>query len=557
MNWRLAQLRPSRFSRAKWVLSALTILGHNVPTADAALLKPTRLGGAQAQGPATRSVTAIHHNPAVLAILPGFQVNATMATGLDHQVVRRFPTDHSGRPQPGLLTRQHLLNPTGNYFVGGSFLLDSVAIGAAYYSLNERFRIQSNRSLQYQLKTDPHLGCEWKTNTPCPNWPRHGGSVQLQTDFALSLALHTLEKFNFGVSFHFPRLHSSLGRNEDRRLLSHDMKSEGCNPESNEAVEDPRCVKHFSFRTRTRRRWLGLNPNPSSRLDFAISLGLAIELSDDLIFGFRYQTPPLLEGGTITLHGQARVCLPGEEHDKNDPRHCDRSRPIGATLQQQLPQEASLGISYKWGPKQRWKLDTNFYWIDRCPGKKQGCKDRSNQQLTFTGQHFDPAHPPQMVLYRGYQDVYGVELWLAYHLWKTEAKIAKLRPLRSRTSLLVGTSANTPGVSLNAITVTENAGWTLSSTIGFDFELLRGSTLLSIIPGYGFDLILPVRIGPGGRPPAYRPEDALKFEQSNGDINPDAADTVLQGRGRPTNAGSYFGAVHTLSLSVRWGERPR
>ena len=49
-----------------------------------------RLAGADAQGPATESVTAIYHNPAMLGALSGLNFQTTLRGGVDHLAVRRF-----------------------------------------------------------------------------------------------------------------------------------------------------------------------------------------------------------------------------------------------------------------------------------------------------------------------------------------------------------------------------------------------------------------------------------------------------------------------------------
>ena len=48
---------------------------------------------------------------------------------------------------------------------------------------------------------------------------------------------------------------------------------------------------------------------------------------------------------------------------------------------------------------------------------------------------------------------------------------------------------------------------------------------------------------------------AAAFNASGGDLNTPEAALVLAGRGRPSNAGRYTGAVHTFMLGLRWSER--
>jgi hypothetical protein len=67
------------------------------------------------------------------------------------------------------------------------------------------------------------------------------------------------------------------------------------------------------------------------------------------------------------------------------------------------------------------------------------------------------------------------------------------------------------------------------------------------------DLILPRRVGPSEA--RFDPVAATAFEAAAADLNGPGAAAVLAGRGRPTNAGRYFGMAHGLSLALMWGER--
>lgn len=546
------------------------LLGFAAP-ANAGPGVANRLAGGSAQGPASSSVTGIYHNPAMLGTLQGVSFETTLRTGVDHLVVRRFGIDTSGEPIDAIAPPVHLVNPVFDYFVGASFLLDPIAIGAAVHSFDSRFRIDSDPILHYHLAPDSDLGCSLDQRV-CPAL-RKGGMMEMRTDFDLALAWNALHFMSIGATAHFPRQRSYLARDVDSVLTGANPDT-GCDPAS-ASVENPACAERLSFRGNTRLRWFGANPRPSTRLDFAVTIGVAFTIRKRATLGIRYRTQPLLSGGMMTLNGEAAVCLPDEAStEQSSLSSCRTATAIEATLTETIPRELAIGGAVEFG---NWKLDSNLYWIDRCPGASDGeggCQGRDARQLELVGLDEDASTLPETTLYRGLRDVWGAELWARYRLddliganlpyfkilcsgGREGIDEATGKPLRCvpRVDLLLGGGFNSPGVRPSAITAALSDGWTILATLGTSFNLPGRNGTWSLIPAYGVDFLVPTRVGPGGHTPAYRPSQAIEFERSGADLNSPAADVVLQGRGLPTNAGIYTGAVHTLSFSVRWSER--
>ncbi|NVB42056.1 hypothetical protein G6O69_29800 [Pseudenhygromyxa sp. WMMC2535] len=523
-----------------------------------------RLSGAHAQGPATASVTGIYHNPAMLGALPGLNFQTTLRTGVDHLSVRRFAIDSDGAPTDSLGERIDLANPAFDYFIGASFLLDPIAIGAAVHTFDGRYRYASDSALSYHLAPEDDIGCTFDSSRICPQ-VRQGGALELRTDFDLSLAWNALDFMSVGATLHFPRQRTYLARDIDSALTSSD---EGCDA-SVDGVENPDCAERLSFRGSTKLRWFGLRDSPSSRLDFALTVGVAFAIRDRLTVGIRYRTQPLLEGGTITLNGEAVVCSDDTEDDSLPT--CESASAIAATLTETLPRELAVGIA---GGIGNWQLDANLYWIDRCPGSEKGggCDDRDGRQLELVGLDQSASTLSETTIYRGLRDVYGAELWARYRLddlvganlpyYKVLCSGPTIDPTTGkrmrcvpRVDLLLGAGFNSPAVDPDSLTAASSDGWTVLASIGTSFNLPGRSGTWSLVPAYGLDLSLPTRVGPGGRTPAYDPTDAVAFEASGGDINHASAEAVLAGRAQPTNAALYVGAVHTIIFSVRWSER--
>lgn len=531
-----------------------------------------RLAGGSAQGPASSSVTAIYHNPAMLGTLPGLSFEATTRIGVDHLIVRRFGISPNGEPIDALGGRVQLANPTFDYFIGASFMLDPVAIGAAVHTYDPRFRINSDESLHYHLVPDVDLGCAVDGSRSCPGL-REGGMAEMRTDFDLALAWNALHFMSIGATAHFPRQRAYMARDVDSVLTGANLDT-GCDPQS-ASVENPACAERLSFRGNTRLRWFGLNPRPSTRLDFALTVGVAFTIRKRASLGIRYRTQPLLGGGATTLNGLATVCLPnGAVNEQSSLSACESATPVDATMTETIPRELAIGGAIDFG---EWKFDTNLYWIDRCPGRTDGsggCGGRDARALELVGLDEDASTLPETTVYRGLRDVFGAELWARYRLddliganlpyYKVlcsggregvDEATGKSLSCVPRVDFLFGAGFNSPGVRPSALTAASSDGWTLLGTLGTSFNLPTRNGVWSLIPAYGVDFLVPTRVGPGGYDPAYRPSQAIDFEAGGADLNAPSAAVVLQGRGQPTNAATYTGAVHSVSFSVRWSER--
>jgi hypothetical protein len=115
----------------------------------------TRLGVAEAQGPAARSLTALHHNPAMLAGMPGTRVQLGATGGLDQRWIRRYAVGPDGAPGGALGERESLLNPNVGYFAAASFYFEPFAFGFGVYDRGSQFDLQSTDAQRWHLAPDP------------------------------------------------------------------------------------------------------------------------------------------------------------------------------------------------------------------------------------------------------------------------------------------------------------------------------------------------------------------------------------------------------------------
>lgn len=556
---------PRRACSSAWRSSALfgalalaSLAGPATATAAVAPGIGQRLVGPQAQGPATKAVSALHHNPAMLTALPGVQITTAGYGGIDVLGVERFDTDARGRPVGPAGGRVTLINPALGYFVGASYQLEPVAVAAGFYELSSRRRPWSSDSLRYHLARDPDVGCALDPRQACPEAPRNGGMHEVRTDFSLAVAWSLADRIQLGIGLHVPRLRVQLSHDNDTRLLPADEGGWACDVSTAE-VADPRCAERLSFAGRSRLRWFGLTRNEGTRFDFATTFGLAVPLGKHGRVGFRYRTRPWLNGGQLDIVGRARVCRSdvAVENDPSGLPTCTLSRTVEAKMSQPLPRELALGLAWDLGPAQRWHIDGQVFWQDTCPGgtTPADCNHADARHLSLVGLDREAAVLPELELYRGRQDIYGSQIFAGYDLWKRLGARKPREFVPPRVSISLGAGVQSPGTRPSATTAAESDGWTLSADVGPRIELVRRHGSWILLPGYGIDVLLPQRVGPGGVGPAFDPEAALDFAAAGSDIHAPAADAVLHGRARPTNAGVYSGSAHVFSFALRWSER--
>jgi len=522
---------------ARTVAQALVTLSIWFTSADAAALpgQALRLGGVRGQGPASTAVTALHHNPAMLARLRRAAFHAAVTAALEQDIVRRNAiAPETGEPTDSLDSRTSLVQPGFDYFIGGSLHFDPVAIGLGIYSLGTSMRIASADPLRYHLAPDPDRGCLDVGTSSCPP---NGGQVSYRHDLTGAVA-YDGGSFQLGVGVHFPMARERFAYDADTSLGSQGTTDTTCLDK-----EDPACAERLGFKGWT--RWAAPDGAPPG-FDAALSFGVGVQLRNETIsLGARYRTFPVRRRGQIAMAGVALVCRPAPDvDDGTGVPACTIASPISATLRQRLPQELGLGAALVLGPNRDWRLDLNLYWLDLCQGgvQRASCKDDGGQVIRLVGLDRRAFALPEFTRYRGLQDVYGADAYVSYRA-------------NARASVLFAGHASTAPVRRSAARPGGADGARLGLSAGSEIRLrTRGGSRITLLltPGYGLDVSLPRRVSPSQA--AYSPAAAADFAASGGDINAQGADAVLAGRARSTNAGRYFGLTHSFSLALSWGD---
>jgi hypothetical protein len=498
----------------------------------------TRLGVAEAQGPAARSLTALHHNPAMLAGMPGTRVQLGATGGLDQRWIRRYAVGPDGAPGGALGERESLLNPNVGYFAAASFYFEPFAFGFGVYDRGSQFDLQSTDAQRWHLAPDRDqsaLLCGKNDSEACKV---NGGQASLRTDYTLAIAWNILANVRIGVGVHFPRLRSRFTYDNSRALASTTIAGEGrCT-----AVESSACAERLGFNGRT--SWLPARDGRPSGFDIALTLGMAFDLSDRVTLGLRYRTRPLVNGGDYVLAGEAAVCRPDEiERGAGEVQPCSVATPKDASMREGGAREAGIGIAGVLGRNKVWRIDSNLYWLDLCNDNRDGigvvkCGDPGDQRLSLVGLDRGSVLLPETTRYRGRSDVFGADAYTTYRA-------------RSNLAVMLGGHFSSPVTRNAALSAAGSDGWRLGLSVGTTVRL--GKSDFQLVPGYVLDLFLPSTVRPGSA--AFNPAAATAFHESGGDLNAAEAALVLAGQGRPSNAGRYTGAVHTFMLGLRWSER--
>jgi hypothetical protein len=494
----------------------------------------TRLGGVGPQGPAALAVSALHHNPAMLAALRGTAFHVSLTGTLEQQRVRRNAIDpQSGEPLGDLQSPSSLLHPGVGFFAGASFYFDPVAIGVGIYEVGSQYRLTGAPPLRYHLAPDPDVGCLRVGLRACkPN----GGSVSYRHDLSLAIA-YDGGAFQLGAGVHFPMVRERFAFDNDTSLDAGSSDAGEC-----ATREDPTCAERVGFKGWT--QWIPRNGAPAG-FDVALTFGASVQLAQGVArLGARYRTFPLRRAGQVVLGGVGLVCRPDPEPG-SDPQgvpSCEDASPISATLRQRLPQEVAIGGAFLLGRGRFWQLDFNAYWLDLCAGGPWAgdCKDEGGQVLRLVGLDRRAFALPEFQRFRGLQDVFGLDV---YASWRE----------RPRAAFLFGGHLSSPPTRPGAASAAMSDGIRVGASFGARIRLRERSRIpVYLEPGYGLDFSLPRIVRPGRS--AFSPSAATEFAASGGDINAEGADLVLDGRARSTNAARYFGAVHTFTLAVLWGE---
>lgn len=493
----------------------------------------------------------------MLTALPPFDLAVNIQGGLRQTSIRAQTRDPRGIPLEGaqaLGPWSHALNPGLNGFVAASADVDDLTIAIGFYTLGARLSPNASDNLREHAVGQSFTGCDANSDRTCARNTGLGGNYEVRSDATLAVAWHLLPIFDVGLAMHFPFL--ALRRAHDE--LASNSGNECLDPLGFRSREDGSltCNQRFVLDAGTRARFVARERDDASRIDFAVTAGIAVRPHPRWQLGARFRFSPVLERGQYEIFGEAISCPLDDDGEPSS--QCGDPTRTPVVVQQRLPMEAAFGAAVQLGPANTWRLDANLYWIDGCPGRGSAsdCARASQRDLAATSTDTSPeARVHEKVLYRGLRDVFGLELWGERRLRTTRRPGAPSTSAQPGLDLLFGIAASTPTVIAGASTPTTLGGYWLSGSMGTRISLPMRNSSIELIPGYALDITLPVRIGEGGRDSTFDPRARREFELTGADISAPSAAAVLEGRARASNAGIHFELEHTLMLNLRWTQR--
>ena len=528
--------------RAQWVVGALGLL-LSTSSAKAAPGEGIFVAGIEAQGPASSSLSAVFHNPAMLVDLNGLTLQASSRGKFRQQWITPAQIDASGQASSGYLDRSHTLNLALDGFVGASFLFENFAVAAAIYSLDARNRQNSPSALQSFVRDNPDAYCKLRPGHRCASTASASGFSEVRTELTLALAWQTLGRLRVGLGFHFPRYDLAWSRTQQSE---YQPSADACD---RFAQSDEQCEVVESLRVRTRLSWFG-RAEQGSRLLFAVTTGLALRIHPRLTIGARYRWRPNFGGRDPRLHGTLRACALVTSESGTQELRCGSEPPTRAQVSTHEGRQFALGASYQ--PKQlkHLRLDAQAYWIQGCADERRGdCEHGADSTLSILGSEAGGNPTVDRPIYRGHSDRFGGELWVRSNAFSQ-------RPDNwNRLSLTGALGLSSPSVRKAALTPVDDDAWSAFIATSTAIELIRRKASLYLVPGYAASWQWRQRVG-GDTRPAYDGTAWSTYLASGGDIDTEAGKTVLDGRAHPSNAGIYQSLQHNITLSLRWGARP-
>lgn len=489
----------SRQTRPLALLAFLALAAARPHPAAASPFEDGALGGDVFTGPTHPHASSIYVNPAAMGLaLPGWHVYLGGNLQLDQLSVDRRLVD----PTTGAITdgpSASALTPTGSGMFAGFWKSGNAAIGLATFTpLAERFPADVD-AFRYHTLGGHHM--QWNV-------------------FSLSVAFRW-NKFWFGIGV-------GLGNMQSMRLrFARDTALEAgtpgieadCGDGEPCGAENPAASQTYRVDVATR----GLRP--FKPFDFLGSLFSGENLSvnagalwmprDDFFVALSYQGSSGLFGSRRRLEGTVRV--------ESSPLEGEILRTGEAEIGYALPETFNLAArTTLWGSGD-FDVLANLRW------QTLDSHDELDVRM-FGGDLTGHDIPEQYTMYRGFRDVFKLELGLEHK---------PFHPLRFGGRLFAETGA----VAADAVTPLGPAGTNLGFAGGLEWRL--GASLV-LSAGYALAWYPSMT----GSPDVFDPRARVACVDSGFQLDECAA--VREGRGRPTAAGDYRRLLHRVSTSLRW-----
>jgi long-subunit fatty acid transport protein len=480
-------------------------------SASGAPLLDSRVGGLGLVGPAIAHPASVFYNPAALVLLPprdlGLYLDGTLRYA-GGSIALRSTDRATGAPlQDSVAARQDLQEALPQFFLAIYSTLGTDSIVASI-SLHTPFL--TSTSFLRDSAVRPFDGA---AQGPARY---HAVDLTLLHLFATaSFAIRLADVFSFGGSvsyvfgfldFGFARdVASEGGTTRDRgeyAALDDCGNGSPCGYGSDAAAE--------AVRVRGTANAVGYSFGAVGRPHPRVTIGL----------GYVSRVVANLAGDAWVYRAQG--VFDNAKQDSALSSSVQRDPQGRAAVSYSLPDMVHLGVSWQTTPKLL--LALQFHWIDFSLHRVLDIR------LTGTQLRSQPEVPDRVVQYRGFQDVYGVELGAEYQL-------------RPSLGLQVGSLVETSAVPTEAVSPKSIDGVTVDSFVALRFKMSRGWTIRA---GYGLVLMPQVTV----QSSVFSPSDMVSCVEAHYDVDLPECKRAAGGQGLASAAGSYRLMTHRLGLSL-------
>lgn len=454
----------------------------------------TRIGGLNFSSPVEGMVTSIYWNPAALGLATGTRVFLDGTLRLTHLQAERQPIDPStGTPYsgPGALSfekeKYHSMAPDLFFGLSTNLGSDSVVLGVAVYTPYaelDRFAggtlPGSDGSLRYHK-----VSMDW---------------FNIYVSPVVSVKLH--RRFYVGVGLSYVRSVLNMSFYRDRTI----RETYKPGNEDDYRVEDP-----------YRSEMVDLSATDNS---LTFSGGAVLILPQNIRLGVAYRSKALgLERSNVEASGRVSV----SRYDESAPGWVDiKGR---AKVYYVLPDSLSIGAA--WNPDEKWDLNLHFEWVH--------FSVHSDILFKFSGNEFRAENMGNWDLnfhhYRGFNDVWRVQLGGAYKPWKG---LRMGGGLMYESALVDKKWVNAAAVDNHKLDLLLTIEWYPHKNVSLHF---------------GYAISFMGRVAGGGS--GFDPTRTTSCVTNRVDIvwNEDC-NYVDSGKGLPSAAGDYWKLVHRIGFGI-------
>jgi long-subunit fatty acid transport protein len=468
--------------------------------ARSAPLADSRVGGLALVGPAIAHPASVFYNPATLALLPGHHVffDGTLRMGVG-----------SAERQTSQDMRE--LFPQLMFTASTDFRSDSVALSVT---------LHTPYSTRFSFLRGPEEG---RLFDPAAQGPGRYQVVEM-TMYHLfvtpAASFRITDELIFGVSFSYVFGMIDFAFVRDGALAG------GAHRETGEYVALDDCGNGGTCGYEAAAAAEAVRVRGTSN-GVAFSLGLLARPHRAVLLGASYSRIGF-SGGTQASgdawvrRSAATMSNAGKDPDVSGDLRRDL---VGrGTINYALPDSVHFGVS--WQTTARLLLSLQFHWLSF---SQHGALD-----IRLTGTQFrdPPSVPDRLVQYRGFQDVYGVQLGAGL-------QIAKHVQLQAA-SMVQTSAVPSEAVSAAAIDSTK-----VDSLVGVTWSMGRSFTLRA---GYGLVVMPSVKVDAS----VYSPVDMVTCVDGHYDVELPECKRAAAGRGLSSAAGQYSLMTHRVGLSLSY-----